>query len=132
MSLVWYYPARGLCSPGVRSHAFEKHSGSILPWEWRMLDRGHSVAFQESHSASENNSRVEYIRSHGEQSCANPRRLEFCFRNDPDSDQAHRESLELEPPRIPEREKMICYTSPSFVGPDGRGPSAPRSINLDA
>ena len=60
MSLVWYYPARGLCSPGLRSHAFEKHSESILPWEWRMPDRGHSVAFQESHSASENNSRDEY------------------------------------------------------------------------
>ena len=36
------------------------------------------------------------IRSHGKQSCANPRRLGFCFRVDPDSDQACRVSLELE------------------------------------
>jgi hypothetical protein len=74
---------------------FENRSGSILPWEWRMPDRGHGIASRESQSASEKNSRDADIRSHGEQSCANPRRLEFCFRTDPESDQAYR-ALELE------------------------------------
>ncbi|KAF8806673.1 hypothetical protein BYT27DRAFT_6635874 [Phlegmacium glaucopus] len=37
--LVWYYPARGLCSPGY-ALMIKSHSGSILPWEWRMADRG--------------------------------------------------------------------------------------------
>ena len=52
MSLVWYYPARGFCSPGY-TLTFENHSGSILPWEWRILDCEHGIVFRESQSASE-------------------------------------------------------------------------------
>ena len=26
---------------------FENHSGSILPWEWRMPDREHGVVFRQ-------------------------------------------------------------------------------------
>ena len=32
---------------------FENHSGSILPWEWRILDCEHGIVFRESQSASE-------------------------------------------------------------------------------
>ena len=47
MSAVWYYPARGLCSPG---HAlmFENYSGCILPWEWSIPDPGHGFTFRET------------------------------------------------------------------------------------
>ena len=60
------------------------------------------TVFQESLSASEKNSRDACIRSHGEQSCAGPRRLEFCFRTDPESDQVYRGTRAL---RILHRER---------------------------
>ena len=36
--LVWSSPARGLCSLEY-ALIIKSHSGSILPWEWRMPDR---------------------------------------------------------------------------------------------
>ena len=55
---VWYYPARGLCSPGY-ALVFENRSECILPWEWRMPDRGHGFAFREI-TISDEQSRCRY------------------------------------------------------------------------
>ena len=57
---------------------------------------------------AKNNSRNAYIRSHGEQSCASPWRPKFCFRTNPDSDQAYKASPELE--YLEFQREMICCT----------------------
>ena len=54
-----------------------------------MPDRGHVIVPRISCGAAD-------IRSHGEQSCANPRTLDFCFCTDPECGQAYRATLELE------------------------------------
>ena len=81
-----------------------------------MPDRVHMFSRSESQSASEKNSRDADIRSHGEQSCENPRRLEFYFYTDPENDQAYRASLEM------------IWIVTRLVGLDGR---RPRFMNLD-
>jgi hypothetical protein len=58
------------------------------PWAWYYVPRITISARKSSRDAD--------IRSHGEQSCANPKRFEFCFRTDSESDQVYRASLELE------------------------------------
>ena len=65
VSLVWYNPARGLCTPGY-ALIFENRSGRIFPWEWRMPDREHGIVSRESGSASHKKSCDADFRSHGE------------------------------------------------------------------
>ena len=94
MSFVWYNPARGLCSPGY---------ALILRTVWGAYYHGNGgcqtvdngIVFRESRLTSEKKSRNADIKSHGEHSCANPRRLEFCSRTDPESDQVY-SALDLE------------------------------------
>ena len=65
------------------------------------------IVFRESGSASDKISCDTDFRSHGEYSCANPRRLGLCFCAVPESDQAYRASLAARVPGIPQREILF-------------------------